>query len=37
MLRRAIAEIRAWFVGWGEILRWIWEFDGADLERELEN
>ena len=33
---RVVDEIRDWFNRWGEILAWVWRFDGVDEERNLD-
>ena len=33
---RLVDEIRDWFNRWGEILAWVWRFDGVDEERDLD-
>ena len=31
-----VDDIRDWFARWRETLGWVWNFDGADEERDLD-
>ena len=33
---RLVDEISDWFNRWGEILAWVWRFDGVDEKRDLD-